>query len=76
MFEPPFTVEKYDNTFVVQGKVIDRLARMTDFSNEEAVDYFESRLRKMGIYTALRRAGAKAGDRFRIAEVEFECKQD
>ena len=76
MFEPPFTVEKYDNTFVVQGKVIDRLARMTDFSNEEAVDYFESRLRKMGIYTALRRAGAKAGDRFRIAEVGFECKQD
>jgi len=76
MFEPPFTVEEQDNNFVVKGRTIERLATMTDFSNKEAADYFQSRLRKMGILSALRRAGAKAGNRVRIAAVELEYKQD
>jgi len=74
VFEPPFTVERCDNNLVVKGRGIERLATMTDFSNKEAVDYFESRLRKMGIYSALRRAGAKVGDRFQIAEVELDYR--
>jgi GTP-binding protein len=76
MFEPPFTIEEQENDFVVKGRAIERLATMTDFSNKEAVDYFESRLRKMGIHSALRRAGAKAGNRVRIAGVQLEYKQD
>lgn len=75
-FEPSFSVEKHDDTFVVKGKEVDRFARMTDFSNEEAAAYFHSRLRQMGIYGALRRAGAKAGDRVRIAEIELEYTPD
>ena len=75
-FEPPFTVEKRDNAYVVKGKEVDRLARMTDFSNDEAVNYFQSRLRQMGIHAALRRAGAAAGNRVRIAEVELEYTPD
>ncbi len=75
-FEPAFTVEKDDTVFVVKGEQVTRLARMTDLENEEAAAYFRSRLRQMGIYSALRRAGAKSGDRFRIAEVELEYTQD
>jgi len=67
-FEPSFTIEKSGDTFVIVGEDLDRSARMTDFSNEEAADYFHSRLRQMGVYAALRRAGARVGDRVRIAE--------
>jgi len=75
-FEPSFVVEKADDGFVVTGKNMDRLVRMFDFDNEEAVHYFQSRLHKMGVYAALRRAGARPGDRFRIAEFEFPYKQE
>jgi GTP-binding protein len=75
-FEPSFSVEKHDDAFVVKGEEVDRFTRMTDFSNEEAADYFHSRLRQMGVYGALRRAGAKAGDRVRIAEIELEYTPD
>jgi GTP-binding protein len=75
-FEPPFTIEKHDAVFVVKGEHAERLAKMTDIENEEGVAYFRSRLRQMGVYGALRRAGAKSGDRFRIAEVELEYTQD
>ena len=75
-FEPSFSVEKRDDTFFVTGEEVDRSAKMTDFGNEEAVDYFHSRLRQMGVYGALRRAGAKAGDRVRIAQIELEYTPD
>jgi GTP-binding protein len=75
-FEPSFVVEKADDGFVVTGKNMDRLVRMFDFDNEEAVHYFQSRLHNMGVYAALRRAGARPGDRFRIAEFEFPYKQE
>jgi GTP-binding protein len=75
-FEPPFTVEKHDMIFVVKGEHVERLARMTDAENEEATAYLRSRLRQMGVYGALRRAGVKPGDRFRVAELELEYRQD
>lgn len=71
-YEPPFLVEPVgEGEFEVRGRVVERIVRMTDLSNEEAVMYLHEVLRKLGVYKALREAGVKEGDLVRIAGFEF-----
>jgi GTP-binding protein len=48
--------------FAVHGVRIERLAKMTDFSNEEAADRFQRVLDSSGISTRLAAAGVEDGD--------------
>lgn len=59
---------------VVNSKVL-RSVRMTDFSNEEALDYLRDKLEKMGVDDALEKAGAVPGDEVVIAEMSFEYRR-
>ncbi len=68
----PWFIEEEDGRWVVRGKVVERLAAMTDFENEEAVRYFHHRLRRMGVERALREAGVSDGDTVSIGDIEFE----
>lgn len=71
-YEPPFVVERAgEGKFEVKGRVVERLVKMTDLSNDEAVMYLHEVLEKLGVYKALREAGAKEGDLVRIGEFEF-----
>lgn len=71
---PPdhFEVERKRKTFYVTGETVERLAVMTDLDNEEAVYRLQQRLKRMGIFSALQRAGAADGSKVHIGEVQFD----
>ena len=70
---PPdyFEVERHRATFDVHGETVERLAVMTDMDSDEAVYRFQQRLKRMGVFSALQRAGVWEGARVRIGDAEF-----
>lgn len=71
--ESEWKVERTGKTsFRIVGPGIARLIARHDIDNEEALEYLESRLRKMGVIEALQDAGFEPGDDVEIAGVEFE----
>lgn len=71
--EPDFVITRdSDGSFVLSGKKLERLFKMTDFSRDESVRRFARQLRGMGVDDALRERGAKDGDTVRILDYEFE----
>ncbi len=75
-YRPPYVVEPVDGGFVVRGEKVERMAVMTDWTNEEAQRYLIDSLRKLGVFKALARSGAATGDVVRIGQVEFEYIED
>ncbi|WP_243386181.1 GTPase ObgE [Bacillus kexueae] len=68
-----FTITRdSDGAFVLSGKRIEKLFKMTDFTRDETVRRFARQLRGMGVDDALREKGAQDGDIVRILEFEFE----
>lgn len=72
--EKPFTITKENDTWVIRGKDVEKLLRMTRFTTDEAAAHFANKLRKMGIDDSLREMGAEDGDNVRILDFEFEYK--
>lgn len=73
--EKPFTITKENNTWVIRGKEIEKILRMTKFQTEESVNRFANKLRRLGIDDELRKKGAIDGDTVRILDFEFEYKE-
>jgi len=68
-----FSVERLGpGSFAVRGRGIERLLARYDVGNEDAMDYFESRLRRIGVIAALEAEGFRAGDEIEIAGTVFE----
>jgi GTP-binding protein len=67
----PFTIRKEDETFVISGERVERLAAMTNFDSDEGLARFEQILAKMGVDKKLRELGAVEGDTVRIGPYEF-----
>jgi GTP-binding protein len=57
--------------FTVVGKKVERMVIQTEWDNEEAIDYLQKRLEKMGVEKALLESGAKRGDEIRITNRAF-----
>lgn len=73
--EEPFTITKEDEgLWVISGKEIERIFKMTKFSSEEAIYRFAKKLRRMGIDDKLREMGAEEGDQVRILDFYFDFK--
>ena len=65
--EEPYTIEREsDDLWVIKGKEIEKIFKMTKFSTEEGMLRFAKKLRRMGIDDKLASMGAKAGDQVRI----------
>jgi GTPase len=58
--------------FAVRGRGIERLLARFDVDNEDAMAYFEGRLRRIGVLAALEAKGFQPGDEIEIAGVSFE----
>ncbi len=71
-YEAPFTIKEEDGVFQIEGRTVLRFVRMTDFENEEAVRYLQEKLKKMGIFKALKRMGASEGQSIFIGTLELE----
>ncbi|MCB4756303.1 MAG: GTPase ObgE [Elusimicrobia bacterium] len=69
--EPEMWVEKEAGLFVVKGKRVERLVKMTNFTRPEALERTQHILKKMGVERALLSKGARAGNAVKIAGFEF-----
>lgn len=72
--EQPFTITRDNNEWIIRGKEIEKILRMTKFQTDESVMRFANKLRKLGIDDKLRELGANDGDTVRILDFEFEYK--
>lgn len=70
-----FRIEKEDGAYRVSGERIEAFAEMMPLDQEEARAELWRRLGRWGVTSALRRAGARPGDRVLLgsAEVELEA---
>ncbi len=73
--EKPFTITKDNDVWVIKGKEVEKILKMTRFNSDEAVLRFTNKLRRLGIDDELSRLGANEGDYVRILDYEFEYKK-
>jgi len=73
--EEPFTITRDDDgTWVISGKEVERIFKMTKFTSDEAIYRFAKKLRRMGIDDKLEELGASEGDQVRILDFYFDYK--
>lgn len=70
-----FRVKLRDGVYQVEGRRPVSLMETMDWDNPEARSVILGRLNRMGIVSALRRAGARNGDRVRFGSVEVEWEE-
>ena len=73
--EKPYTITKEDGIWVLKGEEIEKLFKMTRFTEDEGVKRFARKLKGMGVDEELERLGAKPGDEVQILEYVFEWKE-
>ena len=64
-----------DGIWTVKSPELERLIKMTDLDNEEAVRRLQYKMDKMGFEQALREAGVKQGDSVMLGGEEFEYSE-
>jgi len=67
-----FEVAVVNGVCTVRGQRVEELAEMMPLEQEEGRQEFWRRLGRWGVVKAIKRAGAKAGERVRIGRVEVE----
>lgn len=72
--EEPFEIEKDGDCYIIKGKEIEKLFRMTKFTSDEAILRFAKKLTRMGVDDKLDEIGAKQGDIVKILDFEFEYR--
>lgn len=73
-YEPaePFQITRDGSAFVVESTELEKLVKMTNFEQYDAVRRFQRLMKQRGVDKSLRARGAKEGDVIRIADMEFE----
>ena len=66
------TITWEDDAWRVRGSKVERVAAMTNWDLDEAVQRFQRIADAMGLKAALRKAGVQTGDTVRIGEAELE----
>ncbi len=72
--EKPYNIYREGNSFIVKGEKIEKLFRMTKFT-DEGERRFAKKLRSMGVDDELKKLGIKEGDTVKILDFEFEFKE-
>jgi GTP-binding protein len=65
-----------DGSWRVAGRPAERAVALSDLTNPEALEFADNRLRSLGVYKALAKAGARAGDVVRVGGFEFDYEPD
>ena len=63
-----------DGTWVISGKDIERIFKMTKFESEDDEYRFAKRLTNMGVDEELKKRGAQEGDQVRILDFYFDYR--
>ncbi|NNN18975.1 MAG: GTPase ObgE [Acidimicrobiaceae bacterium] len=69
-------VKDPDGIFRVKGRTVERTVAISNITTPEAIDYIQSRLKKLGVDRALKRSGVREGDEVRIAAFSFEYQEN
>ena len=67
-----FSVRKEGDTFVIEGKAINRIMGRINIDDNESMYYFQKNLKSLGIEDELKRQGIKEGDYVKILNWTFE----
>ncbi len=70
-----FTLDRAADTWVIEGRAVDRAVALNDLTTVEAAGLVARRLTRLGVDGALRRAGAEQGDEVRIGDHVFEYRE-
>lgn len=70
--EPAFSVHKENGVFVVRGRQVEKLVKMTNFDHHDSILRFSRIIRRMGIEEALLDQGVEEGDTVLIGDMPFE----
>ena len=65
-----------DGAYVVRGRAAERAVRLSDLTDDGALDEAVRRLEKLGVDRMLSRAGVHEGDRVIIGDLEFSWWRD
>lgn len=71
--DEPYTITKEDDCWVIRGDEIEKIFKMTKFTNE-GLARFSKKIRKMGVDDKLIELGAEPGDKVRILDFFFEYR--
>ena len=71
----PYQITKDGNVWVVSGKDLEKLLKMTRFNSDESALRFASKLKRLGVDDDLKALGAQNGDTVRILDHEFEYEE-
>ncbi len=72
--DKPYTITKDGDVWILKGAEIEKLFKMTKFTEEESVARFARKLRGMGVEDELEKMGAKRGDEVQILDYIFLFK--
>ncbi len=73
--ERPYTISNDNGIWVIKGEEIEKLFKMTKFTEEESIIRFGRKLKGMGVEEALEEAGAVRGDDVQILDYIFTFKE-
>ena len=65
-----------DGSFVVHGRAALRAVALSDLTDDDAVDYVQHRLHRLGVERALVRAGVREGDTVHLGQLTFTYHRD
>jgi GTPase len=65
-----------DGIFVVGGRTALRAVALSDLTDEDALELVQSRLKRLGVERALKRAGVRDGDEVTIGDLSFTYHPD
>lgn len=72
--DKPYTITKDGDVWILKGAEIEKLFKMTKFTEEESVARFARKLRGMGVEDELEKLGAQRGDEVQILDYIFLFK--
>ena len=67
-----FSVRKEGNTFIVEGKAVNRLMGRINVDDNESMYYFQKKLKELGIEAELKKQGICEGDYVKMLNWTFE----
>ena len=70
-YQPAFVIKKEGEVFRVEGEKIEKLVYQYDLENRQALEYFQEKIKALGVEKALIKKGIQEGDMVRIGKKEF-----
>ena len=73
--EKPYQIKHENGKWIITGKELEKLLKMTRFNSDESALRFAAKLKNLGVDDELKNLGAKNGDIVCILDKEFEYEE-